>query len=78
MSQKPVGQAMRPAAAPVAALLIADLQRLIEEARRSAAQTVNMGLTLLYWRIGKRIRTDVLGKCGLSTARRFCRHCRQN
>ena len=62
MSQKPVGQAMRPAAAPVAALLIADLQRLIEEARRSAAQTVNMGLTLLYWRIGQRIQTDVLGQ----------------
>ena len=48
-------------AEPDAELLIADLQRLIEEARHSVAQVVNMGLTLLYWRIGQRIRADVLG-----------------
>lgn len=45
-------------AAPAA--LVSDLKRLIEEARHAAAVAVNTGLTLLYWRIGQRIRVDVL------------------
>jgi len=49
------------ASPPDAAGLVTDLQRLIEQARYTAAQAVNMGLTLLYWRIGQRIRTEVLG-----------------
>jgi len=31
------------------------------DARRQAAATVNTALTLLYWRVGDRIRRDVLG-----------------
>ena len=49
---------------PVASLpevLIADLRQLIAEARRQAAVAVNVGLTLLYWRLGDRIRREVLG-----------------
>lgn len=42
--------------------LVADLRQLIIEARRTVATTVNAGLTLLYWRIGKRIANEVLGK----------------
>ena len=61
MSRKTRGQALPVVAEPDAELLIADLQRLIGEARHSVAQVVNMGLTLLYWRIGQRIRADVLG-----------------
>jgi hypothetical protein len=34
---------------------------LIEEARRQTAVAVNIGLTLLYWRIGRRIHREVLG-----------------
>jgi predicted nuclease of restriction endonuclease-like (RecB) superfamily len=45
-----------------AAPLLADLRQLIDEARRSAAIAVNAGLTLMYWRIGQRIRTDILGR----------------
>ncbi|MGJ7613180.1 MULTISPECIES: PDDEXK nuclease domain-containing protein [unclassified Variovorax] len=41
--------------------LLADLRQLIEQARRTAAAAVNAGLTLAYWRIGHRIRTEVLG-----------------
>ena len=41
--------------------LLTDLRQLIEEARRTTAVAVNSGLTLLYWRIGQRIRTEVLG-----------------
>ncbi len=62
MSRKTKAQAMPAMAQPDAELLITDLQRLIEEARHSVAQAVNMGLTLLYWRIGQRIRTEVLGQ----------------
>lgn len=40
--------------------LLADLRRLIDDARRSAAVAVNAELTLLYWHIGKRIHDEVL------------------
>lgn len=41
--------------------LLADVRNLIAEARRQTAVAVNMGLTLLYWRIGKRVHQEVLG-----------------
>ena len=41
--------------------LLTDLRQLIEQARQTAAAAVNAGLTLMYWRIGQRIRTEVLG-----------------
>lgn len=40
--------------------LLGDIKALIEEGRRQAAATVNMGLTLLYWRIGQRIHAEIL------------------
>ena len=46
----------------VSPVLIEDIRQMIGEARRSVATTVNAGLTLLYWRIGKRIVDEVLGK----------------
>lgn len=41
-------------------VLIADIRRMIEETRTSVATAVNAGLTILYWRIGKRIHEDIL------------------
>ncbi len=41
--------------------LVAELRQLIAEARRHAAAAVNVGLTLLYWRVGDRMRREVLG-----------------
>jgi DUF1016 N-terminal domain len=41
--------------------LVAELRQLISEARRQAAATVNVALTLLYWRVGDRIRRSILG-----------------
>lgn len=41
--------------------LINDIVFLIEESKSHIAQTVNSTLTLLYWRIGKRINEEVLG-----------------
>lgn len=48
---------MPPMASPP---LLEDLRRMIEETRQDAAATVNAALTLLYWRIGKRIDEEIL------------------
>jgi predicted nuclease of restriction endonuclease-like (RecB) superfamily len=40
--------------------LFQDLRLLIIEARQDVARQVNSGLVLLYWRMGKRIRQDIL------------------
>jgi predicted nuclease of restriction endonuclease-like (RecB) superfamily len=41
--------------------LLIEIRALIEEARRQTTVAVNMALTLLYWRIGKRIHLEILG-----------------
>jgi predicted nuclease of restriction endonuclease-like (RecB) superfamily len=41
--------------------LITDIRTLITESRANAANAVNAELTLLYWRVGKRLRLEVLG-----------------
>ena len=41
--------------------LVADVRGLIAAARQRVAAGVNVELTLLHWRIGARIRTEVLG-----------------
>jgi len=40
--------------------LLGDIRKLIEETRSAVATTVNVGMTALYWRIGKRINEDIL------------------
>lgn len=40
--------------------LLADLRQLIEQSRQAAAAAVNASLTLMYWRMGQRIGTEVL------------------
>ena len=40
--------------------LFQDLRTLIIEARQDVARQVNSALVLLYWRVGKRIRQDIL------------------
>ncbi|RJQ14646.1 MAG: DUF1016 domain-containing protein [Nitrospiraceae bacterium] len=40
--------------------LLGDIRRMIEESRFSVAVSVNAALTILYWRIGKRINTEIL------------------
>ena len=50
--------------APVAvdtAGILADLRELIQSARHRVATVANAEQTLLYWRLGRRIRTEVLG-----------------
>jgi Uncharacterized conserved protein len=40
--------------------IFSEIRQLISEARHNAAVTVNAAMSLLYWRIGKRINTEVL------------------
>jgi hypothetical protein len=42
--------------------LLGEVRQLIEQARSSVATAVNAGLTMLNWRIGKRIGEEVLGR----------------
>lgn len=46
-----------PSAPPI---LLEDLRRMIEETRQGVAATVNAALTMLYWRVGKRINEEIL------------------
>jgi predicted nuclease of restriction endonuclease-like (RecB) superfamily len=46
----------------LAAPVIADLRELIESARERVATAANAELTMLYWRIGQRLRNEVLGQ----------------
>jgi hypothetical protein len=39
--------------------LLPELRTLIHSARQTVGQAVNTGLTLLYWRVGERIRRGV-------------------
>src|SRR5438552_4044680 len=52
--------AARPVQRPAA--LLTDVRELILSAREQVAQTVNAGLTMLYWHIGRRIRQEVLNE----------------
>jgi predicted nuclease of restriction endonuclease-like (RecB) superfamily len=45
---------------PIPEELLGDIRKLIQETRSAVATTVNVGLTMLYWRIGKRIREEIL------------------
>ena len=40
--------------------LFLDIRRLIEDARAAVSQTINVGLTLMFWNVGKRINEEVL------------------
>ncbi len=40
--------------------LLGDLRDLIQEARQNVARTINSALVMLHWRVGERIRKDIL------------------
>lgn len=46
---------------PATQSLIQDLRQIIEQARGHVASTANYALTTMYWQIGRRINTEVLG-----------------
>ncbi|MEN8221072.1 MAG: DUF1016 N-terminal domain-containing protein [Pseudomonadota bacterium] len=40
--------------------LFLDIKQLIDKTRLGVSQTINVGLTMLYWNIGKRINDEIL------------------
>lgn len=59
--KKPTGRtALAPRTAQKPAVLLSELRALILAAREEVAQVVNASLAMLYWRVGARIRRDVL------------------
>lgn len=48
------------ASPPAPSVLLGDIRAMIEAARQRATSAVNSELTMLYWRIGQRIHTQVL------------------
>lgn len=58
VAQAPQG-AMAPSVASLETLGV-EIRELILSARMQTAQAVNAGLTMLYWRIGERIRREIL------------------
>ena len=58
--------------------LVAELRQLIADARRQATATVNAALTLLYWRVGDRIRRNLLGTDAPGMGTGLLRQCRRN
>ena len=56
-------------------ILLEDIGGLIESAKSRFAQTANAALVTLYWNVGNRIKTDILGNERVpSTADRLCTH----
>jgi predicted nuclease of restriction endonuclease-like (RecB) superfamily len=51
---------IKPAPSVASPPLLDDLRRMIEETRKRVAVTVNVGLTMLYWRVGRRINEEIL------------------
>jgi len=40
--------------------LLIDVRQLIEDSRKRVSVTINSELTMLYWRVGKRINDEIL------------------
>lgn len=47
---------------PESAALFSEIRQLVEAARSAAATAVNVSLTMLHWRIGQRIREEILNQ----------------
>lgn len=60
MSKRDKHPATQQDASPDTSDLFADIRRMIEDARAAVAAAANAGLTMLYWRIGRRIGREVL------------------
>jgi len=51
---------LQPLSDDISSELLKDVRLLIESARNRTAQAFITELTMLYWRIGKRIRNEIL------------------
>ena len=58
--RKKTGELVPATGSPDTTQLLADLRTLIDAGRTHVAQAVNVGLVLLYWGVGERIRREIL------------------
>lgn len=58
--------------------LLKDVALLIEDSKQYVAQTVNTTLTLLYWKIGKRINDEFYRTNAQNMVNRLSHHCHDN
>ena len=56
----PTKQVNKKAIVTQSASLLADVRKLILQAREGVARAVDSGLTTLYWHVGRRVRQDIL------------------
>jgi hypothetical protein len=54
--------------------LLSDLRTLIAETRQDVARSVNSALIMLYWKVGQRIRQDILKEKRAGMGKRLCTH----
>ncbi len=54
------------------------LKILIEESRKNVAAAVNSELTMLYWKIGKRISTEILDNTRAAYGKKIMPHCQNS
>jgi predicted nuclease of restriction endonuclease-like (RecB) superfamily len=59
---KKTGELVPSIAAPDTAALLTDLRGLIDAGRTRVAQAVNAGMVALYWSVGDRIHSEILGE----------------
>ena len=59
-------------------VLVDDLRRIIDTARRQVAVAANAEMTMMYWHIGERINREVLGNQRAEYGSRLSRRCRDN
>jgi predicted nuclease of restriction endonuclease-like (RecB) superfamily len=60
VTRKPQPPQQETAVAAASSQLLGEVRSLIEQSRQQLASAVNSALTLLYWHIGQRVRTEVL------------------
>lgn len=58
--------------------LISDIRVLIASARQRVSVAVNAELTILYWRVGKRICSEILKQKRAEYGREIVQRCRNN
>lgn len=58
--------------------LIKDLRSMIDQTKETIAMTVNSRLTLLYWQVGSRIRSELLNNERAEYVAKLSPQCRDN
>jgi len=58
--------------------IINDIVSIIERTKHQIVVQANSSLTLMFWKIGERIRKEILKTKELNTEKRLSLHCHEN